>query len=61
MNDAARRVVQAMTPAQKLKAAERLFFSAQELKAAALRARHPDWTEEEIRLAVREIFLHSRN
>jgi len=49
-----------MSPAQKLKAAERLYHSARELKAAALRARHPDWTEEAIRRAVREVFLNSR-
>lgn len=50
-----------MTPAQKLRAAERLYRSARELKAAALRARHPDWSDERIRREVREIFLHSRS
>jgi Rv0078B-related antitoxin len=54
-------VLQAMTPAQKLRAAERLYYSARELKAAALRAEHPDWTEEAIRRAVREIFLYARS
>jgi hypothetical protein len=61
MNDPALRIVRAMTPAQKLRAAERLYRSAKELKAAALRACHPDWNEERIRSEVREIFLHSRN
>ena len=60
MSDPARRIVRAMTPAQKLKTAERLYRSAQGLKAAALRARHPDWSEDRIRSEVREIFLHSR-
>jgi hypothetical protein len=52
--------MRAMSPAQKLKAAERLYHSARQLKAAALRAQHPDWTDEAIRRAVREAFLHSR-
>ena len=60
MNAEAQRILRAMSPAQKLKAAERLYHSARQLKAAALRARHPDWTEEAIRSAVREVFLHSR-
>ena len=56
-----KRIMQAMTPAQKLRAAERLYYSARQLKAAALRAEHPDWSEEAIRLAVREIFLYARS
>lgn len=61
MNPEVQRVLQAMTPAQKLRAAERLYWSARQLKAAALRAEHPDWTEEAIRGTVREIFLHARS
>jgi hypothetical protein len=55
------RIIQAMSPAQKLRAAERLYYSARQLKAAALRAEHPDWTDEAIRQAVREIFLYARS
>ncbi len=55
------KIVQAMSPAQKLRAAERLYYSARELKTAALRAQHPDWTDEAIRQAVREIFLYARS
>jgi Rv0078B-related antitoxin len=61
MKDEVQRVLQAMTPAQKLRAAERLYWSARQLKAAALRAEHPDWTDEAIRQAVREIFLYARS
>lgn len=61
MKNEAQLVVQAMSPAQKLRAAERLYYSARQLKAAALRAQHPDWTEEAIRRAVREIFLYARS
>ena len=49
-----------MSPAQKLRAAERLYYSAWQLKAAALRAQHPDWTDEAIHQAVRNIFLYAR-
>jgi hypothetical protein len=61
MKSEMQQVLQAMTPAQKLRAAERLYYSARQLKAAALRAEHPDWTEEAIRQAVRQIFLHARS
>jgi Rv0078B-related antitoxin len=54
-------ILQAMSPAQKLRAAERLYYSARQLKAAALRAEHPDWSDEGIRRAVREIFLYARS
>lgn len=61
MNPELQRVLQAMSPAQKLRAAERLYWSARQLKAAALRAEHPDWTEEAIQQAVRQIFLYARS
>jgi hypothetical protein len=55
------RILRAMTPAQKLRAAERLYHSARQLKAAALRAQHPDWNDETIRRVVREVFLKARS
>jgi len=55
------KILRAMTPTQKLRAAERLYYSARQLKAAALRAQHPDWTEEAIQQAVRQIFLYARS
>jgi len=60
MKTEAQKIVQAMSPAEKLRAAERLYYSARQLKAAALRAEHPDWTDETIRQAVRKIFLYAR-
>jgi Rv0078B-related antitoxin len=54
-------ILRAMSPAQKLRAAERLYHSARQLKAAALRAEHPDWTDDAIRGAVCEIFLYARS
>jgi len=61
MNTEAQRILRLMSPAQKLKAAERLYYSARQLKAAALRTQHPDWSEEAIRCAVREVFLYARS
>jgi hypothetical protein len=54
-------ILQAMSPAQKLRAAERLYHSARQLKAAALRVAHPDWTDEMLRQVVLQIFLHARS
>ncbi len=51
---------EAQNVVQTMWAAERLFHSARQLKAAALRAQHPDWTDEAIRQAVRQIFLYAR-
>jgi hypothetical protein len=60
MNAPVLEILRNMSPAQKLNAAERLYHSARQLKAAALRARHPDWTDEKLRRAVREVFANSR-
>jgi hypothetical protein len=53
-------IFKSMTPEEKLKVGLRLIYSSRELKAAGLRVSHPNWTEEEIRKKVREIFLHAR-
>lgn len=51
----------ALTPAQKLRTAMALYWSARNLKTAALRHQHPDWSREKIEAAVRELFLTSRS
>ena len=48
-----------MTPEEKLRVALRLYYSARELKSAALRAQHPDLSDGEIQQRVREIFLYA--
>ena len=48
-----------MTGAQKLRAAAHLYWTARKIKAAGLRAQHPDWTEEQIQQKVKEIFMHA--
>ena len=49
-----------MTPAQKLDVSLKLYHSAKALKAAALKQQHPDWSAEEIKKKVNEIFLYAR-
>lgn len=53
-------ILRAMTPAQRLAVGTRLYWAARRLKEAALRARHPAWTEEQIKAAAREAFLYGR-
>jgi len=48
-----------MTPEQRWKEAVRLYWGARKLKAAALKAFHPDWDEPTIQEQVRKIFLHA--
>ena len=60
MDDEQLRILRAMTPAQKIRAAERLIESARQLKAAAIHSEHPEWTEEEVWAAVREVFIRAR-
>ncbi|MBS3917635.1 MAG: hypothetical protein KG012_01980 [Deltaproteobacteria bacterium] len=54
------KIYQSMTPEQKLRIALQLYSSARQLKAAALRHAHPDWTEKELQEKVREFFLYGR-
>lgn len=61
MKSEANRILRAMSPTQKLKAGERLYHSARQLKEAALRAQHPDWNEQQVRRVVREAFLYARS
>ena len=61
MSMEARLRLRQMTPEEKLRAAERLYVSARQLKAAALRAQHPEWTEEAVARAVRDAFLYARD
>ena len=49
-----------MTPEWRLALAERLYWSAREMKAAWLRAQHADWSEEQVLREVTRIFLHAR-
>jgi hypothetical protein len=52
--------LRALTGAQRLRLAERLYWMARKMKAAGLRSQHPDWPEERVNDAVREIFTRAR-
>ena len=60
-DDIGLQILKKLTPEQKLRAAERLYWSAWQLKAAGVRAQNPHWTEKEVQEAVRSIFLHARS
>ena len=49
-----------MTPEQRWRAANRLYWTARRHKAAYLRSRHSDWSDERIENEVRRVFLHAR-
>ncbi|MEE9430943.1 MAG: hypothetical protein V3V16_07890 [Melioribacteraceae bacterium] len=48
------------SPEKKLKLAEELYFSAKELKRAALKESHPEWSEKKIEEEIRKNFLYAR-
>ena len=50
-------VLRSMPGERRLRLAERLYWSARKLKAAGVRAQHPDWPEDRVNAEVRRIFL----
>lgn len=53
------RILRAMPGVRRLQLAEQLYWTARKLKAAGVRAQHPDWTEDQVNSEVRRIFLHA--
>jgi hypothetical protein len=53
-------ILRAMSGQERWKIANRLYWSARRLKASALRAQHPDWSEKQIEAGVTEIFANAR-
>jgi hypothetical protein len=49
----------AMTPAERMREAQRLYWSARRLREAYERSLHPDWSDREISDHVRRIFLRA--
>lgn len=49
-----------MKPERRLAIAEGLYWTARKLKAAGLRAHHPDWSDEQVAREVTQIFRHAR-
>jgi hypothetical protein len=50
-----------MTPQQRFDISEKLYWSAREWKASALRAQHRDWSEKQISEEVTRIFRNARS
>ena len=48
------------SPQRKLDLSMQLYYSAKELKRAALKQFHPDWNSNKIDKEVRRIFFHAR-
>ncbi len=55
------KILRAMTGEERLKMAERLYWSARKMKAAGLRSQHPDWPEERVQEDVQRIFSNARS
>ncbi len=47
-----------MTPAERLRLGLKFMEEMRQLKAAALRSRHPDWSEAEVARVLREFITH---
>ena len=54
------KIYKRLSPAEKLRIAGELYTTCRKLKTAALRRQHPDWSVEEVKAKVREIFLYAR-
>ena len=52
------KVLRKMTPAQRLETGLNFMEEMRQLKAAALRAQHPDWSEQQVVRALRDFVLH---
>jgi hypothetical protein len=49
----------AMSPAERLRQAHALYWTARRMREAQERAMHPDWSEQQIQERVREIFIRA--
>jgi len=61
MHPEQKRIFRLMSPEQKLRLMQQLYYTAWQLKAAALRERNPQWTEDQIQAKVKEVFLYAGN
>jgi len=59
MCDIQNKIIQKMTPTQKIEASMMLYHSAKRCKAAWLRKLHPTWSEDQVNMAVREAFINA--
>jgi hypothetical protein len=61
MVDIQNQILAKISPGKKLEVAMQLYYSARKLKAAGVRADHPDWNEKQVQQVVREAFLYARS
>ncbi len=54
------KILKSLSPAAKLKLADKLYASAKTLKMSIIRQQHPHWSEEKVAEKVTEIFLYAR-
>lgn len=50
-----------LTPGERLQVGCSLYSEARRLKAAMLKAQHPEWSQEDVERAVRSSFLHGQS
>jgi len=48
-----------MTPAERLRQADALYWTARRLRTAHERARHPEWTDHQVETYVKRVFLRA--
>ena len=53
-------VFRRMTPEQRWLAARQLYWTMRRHKTAFTQSQHPDWSEQQVADAVRQIFSHAR-
>ena len=49
-----------LTPEERWRAAQRLYWTMRRHKKAFVQSRHPEWSAERVENHVRDIFLHAR-
>lgn len=54
------RILRAMSGQERLRVAQRLFWTARNIKAAGIRAQYPDWPDERVESEVTRIFADAR-
>jgi len=53
------KIYRTLSPAEKLNLVDRLYYSARQLKVAAIQRQHPNWSKEKVNSEVTKIFLHA--
>ena len=54
-------IFRAMSGQERLKVAAQMYWSARKMKAAGVRAQHPEWPEPQVEAEVRRIFANARS